>query len=56
MTTSNRPMLREWQYSFLRLHELTYKRRHFTCFGIKSEVSCVENMNLTLDSIRMGHS
>src|SRR6266446_9128021 len=42
-------MLREWQYSFLRLHELTYyKRRNFIRLGIKSEVSCVENVNLSV--------
>src|SRR6266446_6264682 len=42
-------MLREWQYSFLRLHELTYyKRRNFVCLGIKGEVSCVENVNLSV--------
>ena len=40
-------MLRESQYSFLR-HELTYKRCNFICFGIKSEVSCVENVNLSV--------
>ena len=39
-------MLLEWQFSFLRLHELIYKRRNFICFGIKSKVSCVENVNL----------
>jgi hypothetical protein len=41
-------MLRECEYSFLLLHELTYKRRNFICFGIKSEVSCVENSNLSV--------
>src|SRR6266853_5131102 len=41
-------MLREWSYSFLRLHELIHKRRNFICFGIKSEVSCVENVNLSV--------
>src|ERR1700686_32566 len=41
-------MLREWWYSFLRLHELTYKRRNFICFGVKSKVSCVENVNLSV--------
>ena len=32
-------MLREWSYSFLPLHELTYERRNFICSGIKSEVT-----------------
>src|SRR6267378_8582876 len=41
-------MRRGWWYSFLRLHELTYKHRNFICFGIKSEVSCVENVNLSV--------
>src|ERR1700686_198029 len=41
-------MLRDWKYSFLRLHELIYKRRNFIRFGIKSEVSCVENVNLSV--------
>src|ERR1700686_1612460 len=41
-------MLREWWYSFLRLHELTYKRRNFICFGVKSKVPCVENVNLSV--------
>src|SRR6266436_3241344 len=41
-------MLREWWYSFLRLHELTYKHRNFIRFGIKSEVSSVENVNLSV--------
>src|SRR6266481_9297274 len=41
-------MLRDWKYSFLRLHELIYKRRDFIRFGIKSEVSCVENVNLSV--------
>ena len=36
------------EYSFLPLHELTYKRRNFICFGIKSEMSCVENVNLSV--------
>src|SRR5713101_4585624 len=44
-------MLRDWKYSFLRLHELTYKRRNFIRFGIKSEVSCVENVNLSVRHI-----
>src|ERR1700675_2464753 len=41
-------MLREWWCSFLRLYELTYKRRNFFCSGIKSKVSCVENVNLSV--------
>src|ERR1700736_27532 len=41
-------MRRDWWYSFLRLHELIYKRRNFIRFGIKSEVSCVENVNLSV--------
>jgi hypothetical protein len=45
---SNRPMLRDWYYSFLHLHELTNKLRNVICFGIKSEVSCVENVNLSV--------
>jgi hypothetical protein len=34
-------MPREWSYSFLRLHELTYKRRYLIRFGIEREVSSV---------------
>src|SRR5882762_6958120 len=41
-------MLRESWCSFLPLHELTYKCRNFICFGIKSEVTCVENVNLSV--------
>src|ERR1700680_3153011 len=41
-------MLRDWKYSFPRLHELIYQRRNFIRFGIKSEVSCVENVNLSV--------
>src|SRR6266478_5494066 len=41
-------MRRDWWYSFLRLHELIYKRRNFIRFGIKSEVPCVENVNLSV--------
>src|SRR6266566_8513063 len=41
-------MRRDWWYSFLRLHELIYKRRNFIRFGIESEVSCVENVNLSV--------
>src|SRR6266481_3998338 len=41
-------MLREWPYSLLPLHELTYKRRNFIRSGIKSEVSCIENVNLSV--------
>src|SRR6476661_108160 len=41
-------MLREWSYSFLPLHELTYERRNFICSGIKSEVPCVDNVNLSV--------
>src|SRR5216684_5814892 len=41
-------MFCEWQYSFLRLHEPIYKRRNFIRFGIKREVSCVENVNLSV--------
>src|SRR5260370_42502961 len=40
--------IRKPEYSFLRLHELIYKRRNFIRFGIKSEVSCVENVNLSV--------
>src|SRR6266436_2979883 len=35
-------------YSFLRLHELTYERRNFICLGIKSKVSCIENVNFSV--------
>ena len=36
---------------FVRLQELTYKRRKFVCPGIKSEVSCVEYMHLSARNI-----
>src|SRR4029077_7977427 len=51
LTTLNRPMLLEWEDSFLRLHEVTYKRRNFIYFGIRSEVSCLENVNLSVQYI-----
>src|SRR6202051_600266 len=41
-------MRRDWWYSSLRLHELIYKRRNFIRFGIKSEVSSVQNVNLSV--------
>src|SRR6266478_2164800 len=44
-------MRRDWWYSFLRLHELIYKRRNFIRFRIKSEVPCVENVNLSVRHI-----
>src|SRR6266403_4398880 len=41
-------MLRDWKYSFLRLHELIHKCHNFIRFGIKTKVSCVENVNLSV--------
>src|SRR6266852_2539371 len=36
------------RYSFLHLHELTYERCNFICLGIKSKVSCIENVNFSV--------
>src|SRR5450432_16291 len=52
LTKLNSRMPRECEYSFLHLHELTYQRCNIICFGIKSEVSGVENMNLSVRHIQ----
>src|ERR1700730_17182104 len=47
-STGNLPTFRDWKYSFPLLHQVIHKCRNFFRFGIKSEVSCIENVNLRL--------
>ena len=44
-------MLRECEYSFLHLHELTYKRRNFIRCRIQREMTTIDNVDFSVGHI-----
>ena len=44
-------MLCEWQYSFLRHHELTYERRNFICCRIQREMTTIDDADFSIGHV-----